>query len=250
MPFNSGLRIFHINNNLPFVSSGNETLDELLSGGFHRELIYLIYGDKKKSTNILLTTAVIAQKAHINGGMGDRVQIAFIDGANRFNPYDISKYAVSQGLSPQRVLENIVIARAFTWDQMIEILENRLSSLENIKVLLVSGITNLLEDYEKRTFEDILRAIGGIKRILHRTRPLIILTAPLNEYSSFRPEGGKILSHFGSVLVMINEEERYTEYTLIQHPYLPEKRILKWKPMKSKRAFSNITRNAKIDHWF
>ncbi|MFX1297841.1 MAG: hypothetical protein ACFFD2_23720 [Promethearchaeota archaeon] len=35
---------------------------------------------------------------------------------------------------------------------------------------------------------------------------------------------------------MINENERYFEYVLIQHPHIPEKRMLKWK-FKS------------IDHW-
>ncbi len=250
MQFNSGFGVFRSNNERSIVSSGDKTLDEILSGGFHRELVYLIYGDKKKTSKVLLSTSVKTQRARVNGGLGERVQIAFIDGTNRFNPYEISKYAVSQHLSPQRVLENIFVARAFTWDQMIEILENKLSNLEGIKVLIVSGITSLLQNHEKRTFEDLLRAIGGIKRMLEKTKPLIILTAPLNEYSVFRPEGGKILAHFGSVLVLINDNERYTEYTLVQHPYLPENRILKWKPKNSKRTLLCSTRNAKIDHWF
>ncbi|MBN1802135.1 MAG: hypothetical protein JW891_11545 [Candidatus Lokiarchaeota archaeon] len=242
--------MFRSNKERSIVPSGEKALDEILSGGFHRELVYLIYGDKKRSASVLLSTSVEAQKACVNGGIGERAQVAFIDGTNRFNPYDISKYAVSQRLSPQRVLENILVARAFTWDQMIEILENRLSNLEGIKVLLVSGITCLLQNHDKRTFEDLLRAIGGIKKALEKSRPLIVLTAPLNEYSLFRPEGGKILAHFGSVLVLINDNERFTEYTLVQHPYLPERRILRWKPRRSKRPLSCTTRNAKIDNWF
>ena len=142
------------------VSSGDSTLDELLGGGgFHKDLVYLLYGNKesnKKITNILLTTAVNSQKPHINGGLGDGIKVAFIDGNNRFNPYNISKYAVSQKLSPRRVLENIFIARAFTWDQMVELLEHKLSKLEQIKVVLISGITTLFQNYEKQTFEDLL----------------------------------------------------------------------------------------------
>ena len=113
-----------------------------------------------------------------------------------------------------------------------------------LKVVLISGITTLFQSYEKQTFEDLLRAINGIKTILSKTKPLIVITAPLNEYSLYRPNGGKILSHFGSVLVMINDDERYREYVLVQHPYLPENRLLKWKPRIPKRNLANSTKKA------
>jgi len=250
MSFRSGLKVYRKNKSVPLVSSGDSTLDELLGeGGFHKDLVYLLYGDKKKTSNILLTTSVIAQKSFANGGLGEKIKVVYIDANNRFNPYNVSKFAVSQNLSPQKVLENIVIARAFTWDQMVELLENKLSKLEQVKVVLISGITTLFQSYEKQTFEDLLRAINGIKAILSKTKPLIVLTAPLNEYSLYRPNGGKILSHFGSVLIMINEDERYTEYVLVQHPYLPENRLLKWKPRLPKRNLANSTKNMSIDCW-
>jgi len=248
MTFDSGLRVYERNNQLPLISSGDKTLDELLSGGFHRDLVYLLYGDKNLTTNILLTASVIVQKAFTNGGLGEGIRVAFIDGNNRFNPYNISKYAVSQNLSPRKVLENILISRAFTWDQMVEILENKLSMLGDVKVVLISGITTLLTSYEKQTFEDLLRTLYGIKKILQKTNPLIIITAPLHENSLFRPKGGKILSHFGSVLAMINDDERFTEYSLVQHPYLPEKKLLKWKARRSKKQ--PPLRNATLDSWF
>jgi len=251
MPFKSGFNVYNKNKRIPSVSSGDSTLDEILGdNGFQKDLIHLLYGDKKKCANILLTTAVLAQKSFNNGGFGEEVKVAFIDANNRFNPYNVSKFAVSQNLSPKKVLENILIARAFTWDQMVELLENKLSKLEPVKLVLISGITTLFQSYEKQTFEDLLRAINGIKTILSKTEPLIVLTAPLNEYSLYRPNGGKILSHFGSVLVMINEDERYTEYVLVQHPFLPENRLLKWKPRIPKRNLANSTKNMTLDCWF
>ncbi len=243
----TGFTLHKRNNSISLISSGDGTLDELLSGGFHRDLVYLIYGDKKLTTNILLTTAVIAQKAFTNGGLGEGIRVAFIDGNNRFNPYNVSKFAVSQNLSPRKTLENILISRAFTWDQMVEILENRLSTLEDVKIVLISGITTMFEGYEKHTFEDLLRTIDGIKQILWKTNPLIIITAPLHENSLFRPKGGKILSHFGNVLVMINDDERFVEYVLVQHPYLPENRLLKWKPRTSKKKVP--LKNTTLDYW-
>jgi RecA/RadA recombinase len=249
MLFNSGFGFYKKKKVTPFIASGDSTLDELLQGGFQKDLVYLLYGDKKIATNILLTTAVIAQKSILNGGLGGGGnKIAFIDGNNRFNPYNVSKYAVIQNLSPSKILENILIARAFTWDQMVELLENRLSKLEHVKVVMISGITTLFQSYEKQTFEDLLRAINGIKAVLSRTKPLIIITAPLNEYSLFRPKGGKILSHFGNVLVLIKNKERLIEYTLIQHPFLQEKTLVKWKPIETKNKAP--LRNLTLDCWF
>jgi len=249
MSFNSGFGFYKNGKKIPLVSSGDVTLDEILQGGFQKDLVYLLYGDKRTTTNILLTTAVISQKSLLNGGLGGGDnKVAFIDGNNRFNPYNVSKFAVTQNLSPSKTLENILIARAFTWDQMVELLENRLAKLENVKAVLISGITTLFQSYEKQTFEDLQRAINGIKRILSRTKPLILITAPLNEYSLFRPKGGKILAHFGNVLILINDKERYIEYKLIQHPFLQEKKLIKWIPVQSKRKVS--LKNMTLDCWF
>ncbi len=250
MSFSSGFHAYERNSRQPPLSTGDPTLDELLGGGYLRDLVYLLYGDKHKTTDVLLTTAVVAQKSFANGGLGEDIKIAFVDGNNRFNPYTVSKFAVALNLSPRKVLENIAVARAFTWDQMVELLERKLSTLEGINVVLVSGITTLFESYEKRMFEDLLKAIGGIKKILEKVRPLIVLTAPLNEFSAFRPKGGKILSHFGNVLALINDAERYVEYILVQHPFLPEKRLLKWKPRRPKKQLANPSKNATLDCWF
>ncbi len=241
------------NYDLNLISSGDKTLDELLAGGFHKDLVYLLYGDKELTTNILLTTSVIVQKTLVNGGLGEGIRVAFIDGNNRFNRWNISKFAVTQNLSPRSVLENILISHrfpSFTWDQVVEILEKKISSLENVKVVLISGITTILETKKKKkqSFEDLLRKVDGIKQILRKTNPLIIITAPLHKNSLFRPKGGKILSHFGNVLVMIKDDERYAEYKLVQHPYMPKNRLLKWKPRPPKKKVP--LRNLTLDQWF
>jgi len=245
MSFNTGLKVRDRKKSLSIVSSGDSTLNELLDGGFRQDLIYIIYGDLKKISKILLKTAVnycrLFNFAH---------QVAFIDGNNRFNPYDISKLAVSLRLNPTRVLKNILISRAFTWEQMVELLENRLPELESVKMIIISGFTRLWPNYEQITFKGLLKAIKGLKKIIPRLDPLIIFTAPLHEYSRFRPVGGKYFAHFGHVLALINEEERFTEYILVQHPSLPEKKLVKFKPPKLKRGLKKPPRNATLDQWF
>ena len=249
MQFDSGLGVFDRKKSMPQILSGDDTLDELIGGGFHKDLIYLLFGDKRITSDILLKTSVYGQLRPNSQALQKHMQIAFIDGNNRFNPYNVSKLAASLRLSPTKVLENILIARAFTWDQMVELLENRISQLEKLKIVLISGITSLFPNYQKESFEGLLKAISGIKNVLSAIKPLIVITSPLNIHSLFKPQGGKILSHFGQVLVLITDTERNTEYVLIQHPSLPERRVIKWKKRQPKRGLKKLPRNSTLDRW-
>ncbi|KKK90241.1 hypothetical protein LCGC14_2725050 [marine sediment metagenome] len=248
MELNSGYHEFNAKNLIPIYSSGDKTLDLLLKGGFRQDLLYLVYGNLKIITDILLRLSVASFKKY-----GFEEKVVFIDGNNRFNPYRISSLAATWGLSPKKVLDHIFISRAFTYEQIVETLEYKLNELENsekIRIVLVSGITTLWPDYEKKTFEELLRAIAGIKRTVAKSNPLIIITAPLHENSKIKPIGGTALTHFGSVLILIEDTERYIEYKLIQHPSLPENRLVKWIPLKPKRRLKISPKNTTLDEWF
>jgi len=177
-------------------------------------------------------------------------KVAIIDCNNRFNPYTVSKLAVSKGISPSKALNSVLISRAFTYEQMVETLENKLVELKKVGAVFISGITKLWPNYDQRTFEDLLKAIGGIKKILEKLRPLLIITAPKNDYSDYKPVGGNILYHFGHVLILIEAKERYVDYRLVQHPSLPETSLRKWRPRKSKRGLKISPKNATLDNWF
>ena len=241
---NSGLSELEKKKSLPIYSSGDLILDEILSGGFHHDLIYLLYGDKRLIATILQKTAVLSFR-----GKDFSKKVAYVDCINRFNPYNISKLAVSEGLPPVKVLENILISRSFTWEQMVEVLENKISTLKDIKILMISGITSFWPNYEQLAFEQLLQAISGIKQTLFNSAPLTILTAPLNKHSKFKPQGGKYLEHFGNVLVIINSKERKVEYRLIQHPFLPENVISKQIPKQPKRGLKRPLKNSTLDQW-
>ena len=244
MPYNSGFEEHASKKNLPLISSGDAMLDELLEGGFQKDLIYLLIGDRKPTSKILVSNSV---SAFDDNDFEKRV--AFVDGNNRFNPYDISKLAVSRRLSPTKVLERILLARAFTYDQMIEILENKITHLENIEVLLISGITSMWPNHEQHSFEELLRAIGGIKKVVETSKPLIVITAPRNSYSEIKPVGGNNLYHFGHVLVLIEQAENVVNYSLLQHPSLPEKQLRKWLPLQPKRGKKDTFDYHTLDNW-
>lgn len=51
------------------------------------------------------------------------------------------------------------------------------------------------------------------------------------------------------MLILIEDKERYIEYRLIQHPSLPENRLIKRIPLKPKRGLKISPRNSTLDKW-
>ena len=91
--------------------------------------------------------------------------------------------------------------------------------------------------------------MNGLKEFKKRKDALIVMTAPLNKFSTYKPEGGNILTHFGKVLVLINDAERFTEYALIEHPFMAENKIKIRKAVRPKRGLRKPVRNSSIQEW-
>ena len=119
-----------------------------------------------------------------------------------------------------------------------------------IKMFLISGMTSLWPNQEQETFEELKNAINGIKQIMEKLKPLIIINAPAHEFSLIKPKGGTNLTHFGHVLIKIQSQERYRDYFLVQHPSLPEKTVCYYYPLKPKRKVSQPMKFKPIDTFF
>ncbi|MBN2155537.1 MAG: hypothetical protein JW776_05805 [Candidatus Lokiarchaeota archaeon] len=223
----------------PPLKSGNKHIDELLGGGLRKGLVHLFIGNQKTTTDILMRTAVMAFLPQSKGGLGITTgKVVYIDGNNRFSPYFISQLSLSQNLSPQHILRNIYIARAFQWTQMVEIVEEKLTQMQDVHLVLISGLTSMFqperEGKEKegrlnqQSFDELKGAIQGIKTAIKQSNPIVVITVPKHDNSIHKPFGGKILSHFGCVAVEFFEQERRTDYFLAQHPFIGPKRVTKW----------------------
>lgn len=249
MPFQDGLKEYRKKQAYPKIPSGDATLDELIGGGFDREVIYFLTGDKSITTKVLWKTCVNAQLT-LNGGKNDnKPTVVYVDGFNRFNPYTISKDALAKRLNPRDVLKQILISRAFTWEQMVEILENKINKLDYaIDVIIIAGLTQFWE-YKEKYYEELWDAIRGIKQLVHKANPYILITSVFHKYSEFKPEGGKAIQHFGQAHITIEKKDTYAEYSIVQHPYLPEKKLKHYNPRKPKVSTREQVKNKKLDQW-
>jgi len=251
-------------------------LDVLLRGGFVPGPVYFLYGPKKTLSSILMKTAVNSLKK--NDDEQSSPLIAYIDGENRFDPYLISKLAVSSHLNPSSVLKHIIVSRIFTWDQMVEVLYEKLSTINENKInlVLVDGITSMFEktsqsdnslrkrrgnnstsqnSLNSKAFQDLKMMFLGLNKIIERFNPIIILTGPLHSKSENRPAGGHILSHFSGIIAGIHKNLRYIDYSLDQHPFLPNRKERFWISLLSRQspqkkiAFSKTIHNLTLDKY-
>lgn len=219
------------------VSTGVGDVDDMLGGGFEPGLFNLVYGDIHGSvTSLLLSASVTSQLPGFNNGAGSKV--VFVDAWNSFNPYTVSCKAASMGLNPEKVLEGIFVSRAFTSGQVEElILKKAEEEIDRIgaRVLIVSGLTalHLADDIGKKLKQETLSRLVGIYGHLHRLsfqRNLVVVASTeLAENSEYRPAGGRALSHYANVHLMVKERPRVTEYVLVKHPSFPERKTLVWK---------------------
>jgi hypothetical protein len=249
----------------PPLSSGDPSLDQILKGGFIKGPVHFIYGSPQLLSLVLMKTAVNALSPPVQGGLGART-VAYVDGMNHFNPYTVSQLAVSCHLDPIAVLKQIIVSRTFTFNQMVEVLEEKVGLLENTDVILVDGMTAMFEEiahgatdsglapnrhsahsqfkhkmpsdgkdqkltFNPKAYQSLNRMFSGLKLLIEQTSPHIILTGSLNSRSTSRIAGGHLLSHFCGVIAGICDQPRHFEYYLDQHPFLMPRCEKVWKPL-------------------
>ena len=143
MGFESGADLLKRRSNVIKLSSSSKELDKLMAGGFETGCITEVYGAYGSSkTQIAHQLAVNVQLPKDQGGAeGEAV---YIDTENTFRPERITQMAKGMGLDPEKVLENIKVARAFNSDhQMIlaEKVEDLIKKGVNVRLVVVDSMT-------------------------------------------------------------------------------------------------------------
>ncbi len=106
--------------------------------------IVLAYGRPASSVTYLALYMTFAGIAH-------ETPVVFLDGANSFDPFLISKIARRAGLAPEQLLSRIHISRAFTCHQMQALVVERLSDAFRkfgTNVAIVSGLLDTFYDQD------------------------------------------------------------------------------------------------------
>jgi DNA repair protein RadA len=127
-----------------YITTGSNALNELLGGkGVESKAITEAFGAfGSGKTQLGLTLAVNTQLPAEKGGASGKT--VFIDTEGTFRPARIKQIAEGLGANPEKVLKNILVARAFNSDHQI-LLVDKVSELikngEPIKLVIVDSLT-------------------------------------------------------------------------------------------------------------
>jgi DNA repair protein RadA len=142
--FTDGVEFAKRRANVHHITTGSKNLDELLGGrGIESRAIteaFGAYGSGK--TQLGLSLAVNVQLPEEKGGVSGKA--VFIDTEGTFRPERIRQFAQGIDADPEKVLKNILVARAFNSDHQMLLLD-KISEMvkagEPIKLMIVDSLT-------------------------------------------------------------------------------------------------------------
>jgi len=129
---------------LDHITTGSKNLDNLLGGkGIETKSITEAFGAfGSGKTQLALSLAVGVQLPKEKGGANGKA--VYIDTEGTFRPERIRQFAEGIGAQPEKVLKNILVARAFNSDHQMLLLEKIGEMIKNgepIKLLIVDSLT-------------------------------------------------------------------------------------------------------------
>ena len=142
--FVDGVEFAKKRENIIHITTGSLNLDNLLGGrGIETKALTEAYGAfGSGKTQLGLTLAVNAQLPTEKGGANGKA--VFIDTEGTFRPERIKQIAEGMGANPEKVLKNILVARAFNSDHqmlLVDKINEMVKEGEPIKVVIIDSLT-------------------------------------------------------------------------------------------------------------
>ena len=237
--FVPALEILDMRQHMVKCNTGSQELNRILGGGVETGAITELIGEfGSGKTQICFTLAVTAQQPVEEGGYGGNVCV--IDTEGTFMPERIMQIAEERGLDYTKVLEGILIARAYNSEHQI-ILINSLPELvekSGIKLVIMdSMIGHFRGEYIGRgTLAERQQKLGSCLSKLLRVAEAFnisvvltnqVLSTPDTMYGDpNKPTGGHVMAHACTHRVFLRRGRQNTRLArVIDSPSLPEEKI-------------------------
>ena len=216
--FTSATEIFKKRQSIGKITTSTDSLDKLLGGGIETQAVTEVYGEfGSGKTQLCHTLCVMVQKLKEEGGLDGNV--LYIDTEGTFRPERIVSIAQAHNMDPYKVLDKIIVARAYNSAHQVLILEEAGKTIqeENIKLIISDSTTGLFrsEYLGRGTLANRQQKLGRYIRLLARIAETyncaVIAT---NQVSSSpdaffgdptRPVGGNVLGHASTYRIYIRK---------------------------------------------
>ncbi|MEM4257088.1 MAG: DNA repair and recombination protein RadA [Candidatus Diapherotrites archaeon] len=236
MGFESAADIAEKRKHVGRLTTGSKEVDNLLGGGIETQSITEIYGKfASGKTQWCFQTAVTVQLPVEKGGLDGAC--LYIDSENSFRPERIQAIAEAQGLDPEKVLQNIFVARAYNSDHQILLAEkaNELIKEKNIKLIIVDSLTSQFrsEFVGRGTLAERQQKLNKHMRTLQKLAEMYNIVVLVTNQVLERPDvlfgdptapiGGNIVGHASKTRLYLRkskDDKRVAK--LVDSPHLPD----------------------------
>jgi hypothetical protein len=141
-------------------------------------------------------------------GVARGAPVWVVDAANRFDPYQLVREAVTGGLPPSAALSQVRVARAFTSHQLVRLFKETFpASLTPGSLVLILGPVSLFYDEQvplrerRRLFGDLVRLLAPIK-----TQAALLLLQPLLPRAAGNCHFGRMLTPILDLTGVVDEK--------------------------------------------
>jgi meiotic recombination protein DMC1 len=223
-----------------YLSSGASKVDEMLGGGFESGTVTELFGEFRCGKTAICHSLAVISQLPVNMGGSNCGKVCYIDTEGTFRPDRISQISQCYNLNPNSVLSNIIVARTFTVDLLLQCLVqiNAKFSEDRFSLLVIDSIMAPFRvDYSGRgelaeRQQVLAKVMSKLHKMAEEWNIVIIITnqvmADPAAAMSFaanppKPIGGHILAHFSQLRLALRKgkaEQRIMK--IYDSPNLPE----------------------------
>eukprot|EP00899_Mesostigma_viride_P004686 jgi/Mesvir1/14218/Mv09669-RA.1 len=221
------------------ITTGSDNLDAVLGGGIETMSLTEAYGEfRTGKTQLALTLCVASQlPRQLKGGAG---KVAYIDAEGTFRPDRVIPIAERFGLEPKSVLENIIVARAYTHEHQMRMIVGLAAKFaeEPFRLLVIDSVTALFRvDFQGRgeladRQQQLAQMLSRLTKVAEEYNIAVFMTnqvmADPGANAMFvqdakKPIGGHILAHASTTRLSLRKgkgEQRICK--VVDSPSMPE----------------------------
>ncbi|HLD12988.1 MAG TPA: DNA repair and recombination protein RadA [Candidatus Nanoarchaeia archaeon] len=237
MGFESGFDLMKKRENLLRISVGSPKLNAFFGGGIESNGITECYGQYGAGKSAIAHQLAVNVQLPKEQGGAEGIAV-WIDTESTFRPERIKQMAIKVGLDPDKVLENIKVARTFNSDHQMLLVEKVADLIKegmNVKLLIVDSLMgHFRSDYMGRgqladRQQKLNKHIHALLKLATTHNIVVYVT---NQVMA-RPDtffgdpteaiGGNVLAHGMTTRVYLRKGKKGSRVAkMIDSPHIPE----------------------------
>ena len=237
--FISASELYKKRQTIGMITTGTDALDTLFAGGIETQALTEVYGEFGcGKTQFCHTMCVQVQKPKAEGGLEGGV--LYMDSENTFRPERIVSIAKANGMDPEKVLDNIIVARAYNSSHQMLILEEASSLINenNIKLIISDSAVGLFraEYLGRGTLATRQQKLNKFVHLLVRLAETyniasIMTNQVMSSPDQFfgdptKPIGGNVVAHTSTYRVYLKKSGKKRIARMVDSPHHPEMDVI------------------------